>query len=429
MNGGDGNNMDDETLRKAASETAGDNEESWKAPKVATYGASFDAKKIPQRRWLLGRRRSVGEVTVDAGPPGVNKSSLLLIDAVAIATGRKLLADEVHESGGVLLLAGEDARRDVESRLAGILEYYKIKPQQLRNRLHIVYLDELEDASSYSLARMREDMAALNTHMLEWLREFPKVIAIMVDPLAAWHQLIENSNDVLQVLWSALRSVAVRSHRHVGVDHHVTKAAMLDPEAHIGNLAALRGGSVLGAGVRWAFTMARLRADTAERHGIKDEERRHYRRLDTLKASYGADDDCERLLRVESVPIANGESVGVLVEVDLAAVHKASQERAVKAALDFKKQLGEALADMLTEHRPMSTSGAATWLTSRYPHLFRSDKNGDGISDSTLRRRLPLLIGKGIETRRGIVEIQGVGAGKGHGAAIDFRHHFGGQAP
>jgi hypothetical protein len=419
-----------EDVQAAADKTVPDPEK-WVAPEFVTYGKAFDPQKIPKRRWLLGRRRAVGEVTVDAGPPGVNKSMLLLTDAVAIVAGRKLLADELHETGGVLLLAGEDSRRDVEARLAGILAYYSIKPAELRNRLHVVYLDESEDPSSYSLAHMRDDMAMLNTRMTDWLREFPDVIAIMVDPLAAWHQTIENTNEAAQVLWGALRGIAVRSHRHVGVDHHVTKASMLDPEAHVGNLAALRGGGALGAGVRWAFTMARLKPETAERHGIKPDEAAYYRRLDSLKASYGPDANCERLLRVESVAIGNGESTGVLAEMNLARVYAEAQERKVKAALDFQAQFGEALANMLEESHPMSANGAATWLASRYARLFRNQKNGgEGVSETTLRRRLPVLIGKGLQTNRGVVEIHGVGSGKGHGAVIDFRHHFeGSQRP
>jgi hypothetical protein len=400
-------------------------DQKWVAPTIATYGAKFDPKKIPLRRWLLGHRRAVGEVTVDAGPPGTNKSMMQLTDAVAIATGRKLLQDDVHETGGVLFLAGEDARRDVESRLAGILSFYKIKASALGNRLHVVYLDEAERAGDYTLAMMRDDVATLNTHMLDWFREYPDIIAVMVDPLAAWNQLTENSNDALQVLWSGMRSVAVRSRRHVGIGHHVTKASMTDPEAHVGNLAALRGAGVLGAGVRWAFTLARLRPDTAERHGIKPEETRLFRRLDTLKASYGADDDCERLLRIESVQIENGESTGVLTEVSVAHVHAEAQERAVREARDWQKEFAEALMRMLAEKRPRSANGAALWFVTQYPRMFTA-KDGKPASDYTIRQKLPRLIGKGIQTPKGKIVVREA-PGNGRGSAIDFVHNSQGR--
>lgn len=368
----------------------------WEPPAVATYGAGFDAAKIPLRRWLIGRRRSVGEVTVDAGPPGVNKSTLMLCDAVAIATGRKILADPVHERGEALYLAGEDARRDVEARLAGILAHFHIPAAELDNKLHVVYLAEI-DPVAYTLADMVDDMATLNTHMLEWLREYPGAIAVFIDPLAAWHRLIENSNEALQLLCTSLRSIAVQGNRHVGVDHHVTKITMSDPEGHVGNLAAVRGAGAITAYTRWAFTLAKLNEQTAEDHGIAEEERRRYRRLDALKASYGPDDDRARLLRVESVPIANGESVGVLVEVDTERTRADAYERKAVAATEAQKKLAAALTRMLTERRPRTASAAALWLITQCPELVPG-KNGEPLAEFTVRQRLPRLIGQGVAT-------------------------------
>jgi AAA domain/Bifunctional DNA primase/polymerase, N-terminal len=369
----------------------------WTPPAVATYGASFDASQIPLRRWLLGHRRSVGEVTLDAGPPGVNKSTLMLTDAVAIATGRKILADEVHESGHVLLLAGEDARRDIEARIAGILAYYRIAPAELADRLHVVYLAEI-DPAVYTLADMQADMATLNTRMLGWLRQYPDLVAIFVDPLVAWHRLIENSNEALQLLCAAMRAVAVQGKRHVGVDHHVTKVAMSDPEAHVGNIAAVRGAGALTAYTRWAFTLARLKEETAENLGVPAEARKQYRRLDSLKASYGPDDDRVRLLRVESVLIANGESVGVLVEVDTEHTREQAAERKTTDEADLRRRRTDALTRMLTEKRPRSAQQAALWLISHRPELFPG-RHGEPLSDETLRKRaLPALIGAGLDT-------------------------------
>jgi hypothetical protein len=368
----------------------------WIPPAISTYGAAFDAAKIPLRRWLVGRRRSIGEVTVDAGPPGVNKSTLMICDAVAITTGRKILADDVHERGEVLYLAGEDARRDVEARLAGILAHFHIPAAELDDKLHVVYLAEI-DPLAYTLADMAEDMATLNMSMLTWLREYPGAIAVFIDPLAAWHRLIENSNEALQLLCTSLRSIAVQGNRHVGVDHHVTKITMADPEGHVGNLAAVRGAGSIMAYTRWAFTLAKLNEQTAAAHGILEEERRCYRRLDALKASYGPDDDHARLLRVESVPIANGESVGVLVEVDTERTRADAYERKAVAATEAQKKLAGALTRMLAERRPRTASAAALWLITQCPELVPG-KNGEPLAEFTVRQRLPRLIGQGVAT-------------------------------
>src|SRR5262249_37067358 len=96
------------------------------SPTVISYGAEFDPAAIPLRQWLLGTRRSLGEVTVDSGPPGTNKSMLMQTDAVSIVTGRRILNDAAHMQGEVLFLVGEDMRRDFEARLAAILTRHHI---------------------------------------------------------------------------------------------------------------------------------------------------------------------------------------------------------------------------------------------------------------------------------------------------------------
>ena len=393
----------------------------WSPPSVTSYGAAFDPARIPLRRWLLGSRRSVGEVTIDAGPPGSNKSTLMLTDAVAIATGRQILADKVHEIGGALCLWGEDARRDVEARLAGILELYRIQPAELGDRLHVVYLAEI-DPITYTLAQMAEDMATLNQRMLGWLRDFPNTIAVFVDPLMAWHRLMENSNEAIQLLSTSLRGIAVQGKRHVGIDHHVTKITMADPEGHVGNLASVRGAGSLIGYTRWAFTLARLNSETAAAHGIPDQERSRFRRLDSLKASYGPDDERMRLLRVESVTIANGESVGVLVEQDLEMLRAEGKEREVGIKDAKQRKLTEALTRMLTESRPRSANAAALWLITHSTELVQG-KNGETLSEFSVRRRLPAMIGTGLSTRFNEHHTRIVirpAAKNGRGSEIDF---------
>jgi hypothetical protein len=201
----------------------------------------------------------------------------------------------------------------------------------------------------------------------------------------------------MQLLCTALRAVAVQGQRHVGLDHHVNKVSMCDAEAHVGNLVALRGAISLAANARWAFTLARLKPETAEADGIPETELKRYRRLDPLKASYGPDDDATRLLRIESVIIANGEQVGVLVEVDTQRAREEGAEHRATAKEDWQRRLAAALTAMLGEKKPRSVNDAATWLTARHPDLFVG-KAGSPLSQFTVRQRLPAAIGSGLDT-------------------------------
>jgi len=294
----------------------------------------------------------------------------------------------------------------------------------------VVYLAEI-DPINYTLAQMIEDVTALNLQMLGWLRDLPDTIAVLVDPLMAWHRLMENSNEAVQLLSTSLRAVAVQGKRHVGIDHHVTKIAMSDSEGHVGNLASVRGAGSLIGYARWAFTMAKLNGDTAAAHGIPENERARYRRLDALKTSYGPDDEQMRLLRVESVTIQNGERVPVLVEQDLEMVQAEAKERQTAIVEASRRRLGEALTRMLTESRPRSANATALWLITHVPELV-TGKKGAVLSEFTLRQRLPSLIGAGLPTRldgRFTRVVMRAALANGKGSQIDFEDHVGGNSP
>lgn len=394
----------------------------WEPPAVVSYGADFDVAAIPRRRFLLGGRRSVGEVTIDVGPPGANKSSLLTLDAVSITSGRPTLKDDVHRTGDVLMLIGEDSRRDFEARLAGILQHYGISPADLGGRLHCVYLAEI-DPLMYSLAGMARDLTVMNERLLQWIRDFPELVALLIDPIAAWHHVLENDTGAMKVLCTGLRRLAVVGDLHVGFDHHVTKASMVDPEFHVGNLAAARGAFMTGD-ARWMFTMAKLKPETASSFGIPEDDRKRWRRLDPLKASYGPDDGEARLLYVQSVLIPNGEEVPVLTEGNRDNLQAAAADRRVTAELERTKAIADALTTMLTEKAPRSGDAAAIWLQGHRPELFPG-RGGAPLSSRTIRERLPGLIGVGLATvARGRPErIVCRQAGVGHGARWEIAFH------
>lgn len=397
-----------------------DTETKWPPPTVTTYGTSFDPATIPLRQWLILGRHARGEGTTIVGPPGTNKSSLLLMDAVQIATGRGLIGDRVDETGHVLFLVGEDGRRDFEARLAGVLAHYHIAPADLRDRLHVIYQTEV-DPSEYTLGSMVADTAMLNTHMFAWLKKFPGLVALFIDPMVSWHRLIENDNAAMQLLCSAFRGLAAQAKIAVAFDHHVTKVSMADPEAHVGNLAALRGASSIAGDMRWAFTMARLKPETATQFGIAEDQRKVYRRLDPLKASYGPDDGAPRILKIESVRIANGEHVGVLTVVDGDELRATGRERQESARQEQRDLLAAALGRMLMEKSPRSAGEASLWVAQHEPLLFTGKKH-DPLSDRTIRRKLPAAIGTGLDWHRlgGSIRIICTATGKGNATRHDI---------
>ena len=380
------------TVRSAFSRDPQGATQTWVPPLVHSYGEGFDPKAIPLRQWLLGHRRSRSEVTVDVGPPGVNKSTLLITDAIALASGRQLLADEVHIPGDVLLLAGEETRRDVEARIAAVLEWHQMDPADLGGRLHVVYLSEV-DPLPYSLAQMIDSTAVVNRQMLDWISAYPGLVAAFIDPIAAWHYVLENDTGAMKTLATELRRMAVMGKIHVGFDHHTTKASQGDREMHVGSLVATRG-AYLAADARWMFTLSKIKEETAEQYGVPQEERALWRRLDALKASYGPDMGTPRLLKVETVAIANGEEVAVLTEPDTSTLIQRAAHRRCQEKIDRRNAIGEALTAMLTERRPRSLTQAAAWMGQNRPDLYLC--RGKPLSTKRLGEQLAKDIGAGL---------------------------------
>jgi len=56
----------------------------------------FNPLTLPRRQWIYGRTYIRGYVSLTASAGGIGKTSLTMVEAVAIATGRKLLNQDVH---------------------------------------------------------------------------------------------------------------------------------------------------------------------------------------------------------------------------------------------------------------------------------------------------------------------------------------------
>lgn len=340
----------------------------WQPPTAASYGVEFVPAEIPLRNFVLGNRRARGEVTAVIGPPGCNKSSVELTDAISIAIGRALFHGDRHcVQGDVLFLAGEDARRDVEARIAAILQENKLTPADLGGRLHVVYNSEQD--IGYSLVHMVDNEAIPDQRFLQWIAEHPNLVAVFIDPLAAWHDATENDNNAMKVVSMMLRRLAVQANINIGFNHHVTKASMADPEAHVGNLASIRG-AFLHGDVRRAYTMARLSESTAKTFNLQYEQAKRFRRLDVLKSSYGADDTQARLFRVIEVEIPNGETVGILEEVNAEFLRNEGAERQAAEEADRSKQLTDILTELLVKQSPRSLAQVSREVRRLAPHLY-----------------------------------------------------------
>ena len=101
----------------------------------------FDVAKLPPRSWLYGKHYQRCTVSLTAGPGGMGKSSLDMVEAIAMATARNLLGEQPEERLRVWYHNGEDPRDEIDRRLAAICQHYKI-PQGGAARLPVDHVGD-----------------------------------------------------------------------------------------------------------------------------------------------------------------------------------------------------------------------------------------------------------------------------------------------
>ncbi len=96
-----------------------------------------DPKTIPRRAWLYGHHLIRRFVSTTVAPGAVGKSSLTMVEAIAMATGRALLGTHPTAKLRVWLWNGEDPLEELERRVAAICIHYGIDPADLDGQLFL----------------------------------------------------------------------------------------------------------------------------------------------------------------------------------------------------------------------------------------------------------------------------------------------------
>lgn len=214
-------------------------------------------------------RATVGALV---SPGGVGKSYWALAAAVAISAGPKGdLTGLKPAEGKVLVLSKEDPLEVLEQRLHALA---KALPKSVSyagvDYRSCVGMDiDVMDAAWFEVM-----VSAANGAKL-----------VVLDTLARFHKLDENSAQDMGALLSQLERLAAASGASVLFLHHTSKAAVMNGQATLQQAA--RGSSVLVDNARWAAFLAVMTEQEARVFGVTPEERVSYVRWNISKQNYG----------------------------------------------------------------------------------------------------------------------------------------------
>ncbi len=104
---------------------------------IATGFVPSDPANIQPRAGLYGRHLIRRNVTVTVVPGCFGKSSLTIVQALELVTGRQLLGGWNAGPMRVWLFNLEDERSELDRRIAAAMKFYKIDPAHIGDRLFV----------------------------------------------------------------------------------------------------------------------------------------------------------------------------------------------------------------------------------------------------------------------------------------------------
>jgi hypothetical protein len=304
-----------------------------------------DPTTLPRRPWLMRPNYMRKSVSVLGATGGVGKSSLLIVEALSLVTGRSLLHQQrLVEASKVCLVNVEDSPDEMDLRIAAAMQLHGVAPREIAGRLKVLS----GDIGLCLVRRERrgsgmEIVAPVIDMLVEALKQ-DGIDALCLDPLAMLHQGEENSNeDMLQVV-AALRQIALRANVAVRLVHHTRKMGGEQADGE-----SLRGASSLFGGARQVDVINTMTAAEAGTLGVLDDARVRYFRVSNAKANYGAREG-DDWFEVRPVILPNGEPVATVKGWSPAPI-----------ALDYDKVLD--VHHWLATHGPQRAHPtAANWL-------------------------------------------------------------------
>lgn len=340
----------------------------------------FDPMALPKRRWIYGRTYIRDYVSLTASAGGIGKTSLTMVEAVAIATGKPLLGQPVYERTKVWVISLEDPRSEGLLRLAAIMQHYNVMHEDLAGWL---FMDG-EDDIKITLAAETRDGVTENDALLEYMTAKIKQLGIgvvIMDPLIGAHQVNENSNMAVQVVVAMLRKLARDTGASVHPVHHIRKG-----NGDEATVDSVRGANALIGAARSARVLNKISEEVAEKLGLEGDAAKGLFRIDDAKANLAAPSDKATYMQTIGVQIANGEYIAVVVPVTLP---DAFEGVTAEAAMKVQRAVGKA-----AEAEPLrESSQAKAWAGHAIGEVLGID-----TAEKAGKGRVALIIKQWIKT-------------------------------
>jgi len=180
-----------------------------------------DPTEIPVRDWIYGKHLIRRHVSATIASGAVGKTSLKIVEALALATGRPLLGVDVPKRSRVWLFNLEDDMIELRRRVSAAMIHYGIKPEDIGDRLMI------DGEKSLLITKTDNKGTKINVPVVEAVVEAIEALEIdvlIVDPFISSHDAQESDSGAMDlVMKSGWVRVAREGNCAVELCHHTTK--------------------------------------------------------------------------------------------------------------------------------------------------------------------------------------------------------------
>jgi hypothetical protein len=283
---------------------------------IATPFVWRDPSEIPPRQFVYGKHYVRKHVSVTIAPGGLGKSSLDLVEALAMASGRPLLGGPKPKPRRVWYFNLEDPRVETERRIAAICLHHGIEPKDFDGRL---FVDSGRETPLIIGEKLRDATVVHKPIVAALIAELKRlgVDVLIIDPFVSCHRAPENDNGAIDMIAKTWGDVADATNCAVELVHHVRKPS--GGGSYELTIDDARGASAFVNAARSVRVLNVMSTKEAVDFGIPEPRRRAYFRVDNGKASFAPPEDKADWHKFISVPLNNptnedpADSVGVVL--------------------------------------------------------------------------------------------------------------------
>ena len=273
----------------------------------------IDPAQIPKRLWLYGPHYIRKFLSLVFASGGKGKSSQLIVEALAMVTGKPLLGITPEKHLRVWYGTVKIPEDELQRRFAAAAKHYGLTPEDIGDRLFfnsgrkmpIVIAEEERNGTRIYKPVIEELIAAMRDKQID---------VLIIDPFIRCHRVSENDNSAIGRVADTWGYVAEEANCSVMAAHHNRKAGGEGASVDDG-----RGASALRDAARTARTINTMTPREAENADIDERNRGYYFRADIGKANLTAPAEQADWFRLISVDLENGtdeldvgDSIGVV---------------------------------------------------------------------------------------------------------------------